>query len=108
MDGNMVVLREPEEFAPAPGTDFVARAGEARDIASSGSDDKADYWHKLFTYPKEIKLGARHYEVIATMLRTPIASKFAGVYHQDKISLALTVQLLKLHCSHTAVVIRPS
>jgi hypothetical protein len=130
MDGDMIVLREPEEFAPAPGADFVARAGEARDVASSGSDDKADYWHRMcavfglrfdefdeiiswpdrkaikaywqggiFTYAKEAKLGARHYEVYTTMLRTPIASKFAGTFHQDQISLALTVQLLKLRCS---------
>jgi len=130
MDGDMVVLREPQEFAPARGTEFIARAGEAYDVASSGSDDKADYWHRicavfglkfeefeniiswpdcksiksywqggLFTYPKDIKFGERHYDVYAKMLRTPIASKYAGTYHQDQISLALTVQLLKLRCS---------
>jgi hypothetical protein len=130
MDGDMVVLREPEEFAPVPGSDFIARAGEARDVASSGSDEKVEYWRRIcavfglrfeefgeiiswpdrkpikaywqggiFTYPREVKFGARHYEVYATMLHTPIASKFAGTFHQDQISLALTVQLLKLRCS---------
>jgi len=130
MDGDMVVLREPQELAPAPGADFIARAGEACDVASSGSDVKADYWHRIcamfglrfeefgdivswpdrkaikaywqsgiFTYPREVELGARHYEVFAKLLRTPIASKFAGTFHQDQISLALTVQLLKLRCS---------
>ena len=130
MDGDMVVLREPEEFAPALGTDFIARAAEGYDVASDGSDDRADYWHRicavfglrfeefgdivswpdrktikaywqggLFTYPREVNFGARHYEVYAKMLRTPIASKIVGTYHQDQISLALTVQLLKLRCS---------
>jgi hypothetical protein len=130
MDGDMVVLREPEEFAPAPGTDFIARAAEGSDVASSGDDDKADYWHRicavfglrfeefgdivswpdrkaikaywqggLFTYPRQLKFGARHYEVYAKLLNTPIASKFAGTFHTDQISLALTVQLLKCRCS---------
>jgi hypothetical protein len=130
MDGDMVVLREPKGFTPAPGADFIARAGEACDVASDGSDDKVDYWRRMcavfglrfeefgeisswpdrkpikaywqsgiFTYYREAKLGARQYEVVATMLRTPIASKFAGIYHQDQISLALTVQLLQLRCS---------
>lgn len=130
MDGDMVVLREPEEFAPVQGTEFIARAAEGYDVASSGSDNKADYWRRIcavfglrfeefadilswpdnkrikaywqsgiFTYIREKNLGARFYEVFATMLRTPIASKFAGTFHTDQVSLALAVQLLKLRCS---------
>jgi len=130
MDGDMVVLREPEEFAPAPGTEFIARAGEGYDVASSGSDNKADYWCRIctvfglrfeefvdilswpdrkriksywqsgiFTYLRETNLGAQYYEVFARMLRTPLASKLTGIFHTDQVSLALTVQLLKLRCS---------
>ena len=46
MDADMVVLREPDELAPVPGTEFIARAAEGYDVASSGSDNKADYWHR--------------------------------------------------------------
>ncbi len=126
----MVVLREPDEFAPVAGTDFIARAAEGYDVASNGSDDKADYWNRIstafglrfedfgditswpdtkvikaywqsgmFSYVREANFGAKFYEVFAKMLRTPIASKYAGTFHTDQISLALTVQLLKLRCS---------
>ena len=53
----------------------------------------------MFTYLREANFGAKFYETYATMLRTPIASKHAGTFHTDQISLALTVQLLKLRCS---------
>lgn len=47
MDGDMVVLQEPFGFAPPPGANFVARPGEAFDVASNGDDDRADYWNRL-------------------------------------------------------------
>jgi hypothetical protein len=47
MDGDMAVLAEPLGFAPPQGYDFIARAGEAYDVASSGTDDRADFWERL-------------------------------------------------------------
>lgn len=47
MDSDMAVLREPRGFAPAEGADFVARAGEAYDVASNGADDRAAFWEQL-------------------------------------------------------------
>lgn len=127
MDSDMMFLRQPEDFCPVPGKDFKARAGEAVDVASNGSDEKAEYWHKLctifglsfdefetitsfpdhkeikaywqagiYTYQREAALGAKHYDIITQMLKLPIASKSAGTYHQDQVSLALSVQALKL------------
>lgn len=127
MDGDMMVLQEPDDFAPAPGKTFKGRAGEAHDVASNGTGEGAAYWRKLcevfgldfdafpeiisfpdkkpikaywqgglFTYPRETKFGAQFYDLYSQMLRTPIASKTAGTYHQDQVSLALTVQVLKL------------
>lgn len=47
MDGDMMVLREPDEFAPPPGARFIARAGEGIDVASDGRDDGAVFWRRL-------------------------------------------------------------
>lgn len=47
MDSDMFVLREPDALAPPPGCDFIARAGEAFDVASSGHDDKAPFWRAV-------------------------------------------------------------
>ena len=47
IDGDMMVLREPASFAVPDGFDFIARAGEATDVATSGSDEKAEFWQRL-------------------------------------------------------------
>lgn len=47
IDGDMMVLAEPDSFAPPEGYDFVARAGESADVASDGSDDKVEFWQRL-------------------------------------------------------------
>ncbi len=47
MDGDMIVLQEPMDFAPASGKTFKARAGEAHDVASSATGEGAGYWRKL-------------------------------------------------------------
>jgi hypothetical protein len=47
MDSDMLVLQEPDAFAPPAGYDFIARPGEATDVASSGSDEKAPFWHAV-------------------------------------------------------------
>lgn len=47
IDGDMMVLKEPSTFAPPKGYDFIARAGEASDVASSGHDEQADFWRQL-------------------------------------------------------------
>jgi len=47
MDSDMLFLREPAAFAPPTGYDFIARPGEATDVASSGSDEKASFWHAV-------------------------------------------------------------
>ena len=47
MDSDMLFLREPASFVPPPGFDFIARAGEALDVASSGDDEKAPFWRAV-------------------------------------------------------------
>jgi len=47
MDSDMLVLRELDALAPPRGCDFIARAGEAFDVASSGDDDKAPFWRAV-------------------------------------------------------------
>jgi hypothetical protein len=47
IDGDMMVLAEPGSFAPPEGYGFIARAGEAYDVASNGHDEKADFWRRL-------------------------------------------------------------
>jgi hypothetical protein len=47
IDGDMVVLQEPDSFAPPAGIDFIGRAGEACDVASNGRDDRAEFWNLL-------------------------------------------------------------
>jgi len=47
MDSDMLFLQEPESFTPPAGYDFIARPGEATDVASSGSDEKAPFWHAV-------------------------------------------------------------
>ena len=133
MDGDMIVLQSPGDLAPAPGTDFIARAGEGY-LGSDGRDDNATYWRKLcaligiefdefplirsfpeqrpiraywqtgiYTYAVATRLGGAHYEVINKLLSSRIASKTAGIYHQDQVSLCLAVQKLRLvHSEFTA------
>ena len=47
IDGDMIVLKEPQTFAPPEGADFIARAGEAYDVASNGRDDRSKFWQLL-------------------------------------------------------------
>ena len=47
MDSDMLVLRELDPLTPPEGCDFIARAGEGFDVASSGSDDKALFWRSV-------------------------------------------------------------
>src|SRR5439155_1748639 len=47
IDGDMMVLAEPGSFAPPTGYDFIARAGEAYDAASNGSDGNDEFWRRL-------------------------------------------------------------
>ena len=47
IDSDMLVLREPDGFAPPAGFDFIARAGEAFDVASNGDDEKTPFWHAV-------------------------------------------------------------
>ena len=127
MDGDMAVLQEPLTFAPPPDADFMARAGEATDVASSGADDRVEYWRQLcdmfnldfdrfpiitsfpdsksiraywqgglYTYRTSSRFGAMHGEIYGRMLNGAIASKYAGIYHMDQVSIALTVQALGL------------
>ena len=123
IDGDMVVLQEPGPFAPPPGIDFIARAGEAHDVASSGHDDRAEFWQRLCarldmrfedfpdvtSYPdekpikaywqgglltarREVRFGKVFGEAYAAVLTGDIASKLAGTYHVDQVSVALAVQ----------------
>lgn len=47
IDSDMLVLREPDAFAPPAACDFIARAGEAFDVASDGVDAKAAFWRAV-------------------------------------------------------------
>jgi hypothetical protein len=46
LDSDLVFLREPDNFV-IDGSEFVARPGEAFDVASTGSDDRAIMWRDL-------------------------------------------------------------
>ncbi len=128
MDGDMMVLREPQDFQPAKGFDFKGRAAEAFDIASNGSDERAGYWRRLCEVfgldfrclPDHHLLPRRQadqgllagrplhlprakagsapifYDIYCKLLSTPVAPKIGGTYHADQVSLALTVQAMKL------------
>lgn len=47
MDGDMMILREPDAFAPPGDAQFIARAGEGTDVASDGRDDGSEFWRRL-------------------------------------------------------------
>lgn len=57
---------------------------------------KAYFQGGLFTYHRDVRFGRKHHEVYKAMLEGDIISKFAGIYHQDQVSVALTVQALGL------------
>ena len=126
MDGDMIVLQPFDRLVPAPGTNFIARAGEGY-LGSDGKDDNAAYWRKLcelvgiafddfptihsfperrpiraywqsgvYTYPTAAQLGKTHYEFISKLLNGNIGSRVAGIYHQDQVSISLAVQKLGL------------
>jgi hypothetical protein len=123
IDGDMMVLRQPASFAPPRGYDFIARAGEAYDVASNGHDEKAEFWRRLcdrfgldfdafpdltsfpdekpikaywqgglLTYRRELRFSRKFKEIYEGILDGDIASKHAGTYHTDQVSIALTVQ----------------
>jgi hypothetical protein len=123
IDGDMMVLSAPGSFAPPQGYDFIARAGEAHDVASNGRDEKDEYWRRLcsqlkldfdafpeiisypdekpikaywqgglFTYRRNVRFSCKFREIYEAILDGEIASKHAGTYHTDQVSLALAVQ----------------
>jgi hypothetical protein len=123
IDGDIMVLREPTSFAPPAGYDFIARTGEAHDVASNGTDGGEIFWEKLcdilglrfsdfpivvsfpdekpiraywqsgvMTYRNDVKFSKVFKNVIETLLSGNIASKVAGTYHTDQVSVALAVQ----------------
>jgi hypothetical protein len=123
IDGDMMVLREPGSFAPPDRYQFIARTGEATDVASNGHDAKADFWRRLcdrldldfdtfpdvisypdekpikaywqgglFTYRRDTLFSRKYREIYESLLDGTIASKFAGTYHTDQVSIALAVQ----------------
>ncbi len=47
IDGDMMILDDLQSFAPPEGYDFIARAGEAHDVASNGQGEKAEFWNRL-------------------------------------------------------------
>lgn len=126
MDGDMAVLQPLDDLAPAPGSQFVCRAGEGY-LGSDGVDKNAPYWRKLceligidfdrfpeitsfperrriraywqtgiYTYATATRLGAAHYDTIKQLLSSNIGSREAGIYHQDQVSISLAVQKLGL------------
>jgi hypothetical protein len=126
LDGDMIVLQQLDDITPAPGTQFIARAGEGY-LGSNGVDANAAYWNKLceligidfasfpqivsfperrkiraywqtgiYTYTTSSRLGAEHFDIISRLLSNNIGSKQAGIYHQDQVSISLAVQKLKL------------
>lgn len=123
IDGDMMVLAEPGSFAPPKGYDFIARAGEAYDVASNGDDEKAEFWRRLcdrfdldfndfaqmtsypdekpiraywqgglLTYRRKLRFSRKFREIYEGILDGDIASKFAGTYHTDQVSIALAVR----------------
>ncbi|MGV3489850.1 MAG: hypothetical protein ACO1OG_00875 [Devosia sp.] len=130
IDGDMMVLKEPSSFAPPPGFDFIARVGEAHDVASNAHDGKEVFWEKLceklglqfaqfpdivsfpdekpikaywqgglLTYRREAFFSVVFRDVYETLLSGDIASKLAGTYHTDQVSVALAVQKQGLKCA---------
>ena len=126
MDSDLIVLKPPDDLVPAPGTRFIARAGEGY-LGSDGDDGNSAYWRVLctlvginfddfemiksfpelrpiraywqsgiYTYEKATGLGRAHYEIIRKLLSSNIGSKTSGIYHQDQVALALACQKLRL------------
>jgi hypothetical protein len=126
MDSDLIVVNPPDDLVPAPGTCFIARAGEGY-LGSDGDDGNSAYWRVLsalvrinfddfkmitsfpelrpiraywqsgiYTYEKVTGLGRVHYEIIRKLLSSNIGSKAAGIYHQDQVALALACQKLRL------------
>jgi hypothetical protein len=131
IDGDMMVLKEPRGFAPPVEYDFIARSGEAYDVASDGSDEKAEFWLRLckilglnfdafpdilsypdekpikaywqgglLTYRVQTRFSRKFQQVYEALLDGSIASKFAGTYHVDQVSIALAVQAQELRAAH--------
>jgi hypothetical protein len=129
IDGDMIILRPPDDLDPDVNTDFIARAGEGY-LGSNGADENAPYWRKLttvmgldfdqfpmirsfpeqrpihaywqaglYSYDARTRLGYFHHHTISKLLASNIGSKHAGVYHQDQVSIALAVQMLGLRHS---------
>lgn len=132
MDGDMIILQELDDLLPPVGADFIARAGEGylgsdgKDenarywsklcgwigidfetfgliFSSPEHRQIRAYWQSgLYSYAVRTRLGRAHCEVISNLFASKIASKTAGIYHQDQVSLALAVQRLGLSCSEYA------
>jgi hypothetical protein len=129
MDSDLIVLKPLDHLVPAPGSRFIARAGEGY-LGSNGDDANSVYWRALcalvgvkfddfemitsfpelrpiraywqagiYTYEKTTGLGRAHYEILRKLLSGNIGSKSAGIYHQDQVAISLASQKLKLEHS---------
>jgi hypothetical protein len=126
MDGDMIVLQALDELLPGEGADFIARAGEGYLGSDGSDDNALywhklcgrigidfndfpfiysfpeqrrihAYWQTgIYTYAINTRLGRAHYEIIRNLLSSKIASRTAGIYHQDQVSISLAVQKLRL------------
>jgi hypothetical protein len=126
MDSDLIVLNPLDDLLPAPGTHFIARAGEGY-LGSDGNDENAEYWRALctlvgirfddfemitsfpelrpiraywqtgiYTYHTLTRLGNTHYEILRKLLSSKVGSKRAGIYHQDQVAISLACQKLRL------------
>ncbi len=98
IDGDMMVLQEPSSFAPPEGYDFMARAGEACDVASNGRDGKDEFWRRLcakldldfdafpeiISYPEDKPIKA-YWQ--AGLFTYPRASRFSQHFFKIKAAL---------------------
>lgn len=122
LDGDMVIVREPEGLLTESDFGFAARAGEGY-LGSDGTDVNAPYWRKVssilgvpyddtplieslperrmiheyyqsgvYTVHKDEEVSRRHFDFMKRILDARIASQSCGTYHYDQVTVSMAAR----------------